>query len=393
MPLTPPSLTLGIEEEYLLVDPESRDLVATQPETFMARCQDRLGGKVTHEFLQAQVEVGTPVCQSVTQARAELAELRACIAEVAQEHGMAMIAASTHPFAKWRNQKKVEKERYIGLARDMQTLSDRLVICGMHIHAAIEDEELRIDLMNQATYFLPHLLALSTSSPLWEGRATGLKAYRPTIFGDLPRSGLPESFDSAEEYHLFIRQLADTGLCDDATKIWWDIRPSAKFPTLELRVCDVCTRLDDAISIAALYQAILATLYKLRACNQTWRRYRMTLLEENKWLAQRHGVRGKLADYGAACTKPFADLLEEILELVAEQAQRMNCQAEVEAARSIIERGTSADQQLVIYHAAKGRGADDIEAGREVVDWLIQETVAGLSVVADTPPRLAAAGD
>ncbi|HEX6143058.1 MAG TPA: carboxylate-amine ligase [Geminicoccaceae bacterium] len=387
MPLTPPTLTLGLEEEYLLVDPVSRDLVATQPETFMARCQERLGGRVTHEFLQAQVEVGTPVCASVAEVRRELAGLRGAVAEVAREHGMAMIAASTHPFANWRHQKKVEKERYIVLSRDMQTLSDRLVICGMHIHAGIEDEELRIDLMNQVGYFLPHLLALSTSSPFWEGRATGLKAYRPTIFGDLPRSGLPETFDSAEEYHLFIRQLADTGLCDDATKIWWDIRPSARYPTLELRVCDVCTRLDDAISIAALYQAILATLYRLRAANQTWRRYRMTLLEENKWLAQRNGVRGRLADYGAACTKPFPDLLEEIIEIVADQAERMNCQAEVEAARSIIERGTSADQQLAVFAKARADGADESEATKAVVDWLIQETVAGLEVEPMTPPE------
>jgi glutamate---cysteine ligase / carboxylate-amine ligase len=384
MPLTPPSLTLGVEEEYLLVDPQSRDLVAAPPEGFMSRCQERLGDHVTHEFLQAQVEVGTPVCHSVAAARVELSRLRATVAEVAREHGMAMIAASTHPFANWRHQKRVEKERYVILARDMQALAQRLVICGMHIHAGIEDEELRIDLMNQVTYFIPHLLALSTSSPFWDGRSTGLKAYRPTIFGSLPRSGLPETFDSAEEYHLFIRQLAETGLCDDPTKIWWDVRPSARYPTLELRACDVCTRLDDALSIAALYQAILATLYRLRACNQTWRRYRMTLLEENKWLAQRNGVRGVLADYGAACTKPFADLLEEILEIVGGDAERINCQAEVEATRSIIERGTSADQQLAVYAQAQAAGADEQEASRAVVDWLIQETVAGLEV--EPPP-------
>ena len=231
MPLIAPSLTLGLEEEYLLVDPTSRELMAEPPEQFMQRCQERLGDRVTHEFLQAQVEIGTSVCREVGAVRAQLAELRATVAETAREFGMAMIAASTHPFANWRAQKKVEKERYLGLARDMQALASRLVICGMHVHAGIEDEELRIDLMNQSTYFLPHLLALSSSSPFWEGQPTGLKAYRPTVFGDLPRSGLPERFASAEEWRHMLHLLEQTGLCDDATKIWWDVRPSARaFP-------------------------------------------------------------------------------------------------------------------------------------------------------------------
>ena len=387
MPLRPPALTLGIEEEYLLVDPLSRDLVATPPEGFMATCQARLGEHVTHEFLQAQVEVGTPVCANIAEVRAELSELRRTVAGVAREHGMAMIAASTHPFAKWRMQRRVEKERYIGLARDMQQLASRLVICGMHIHAGIEDEELQIDLMNQVCYFLPHLLALSTSSPFWEGRDTGLKAYRPTVFCDLPRSGLPEIFESAEDWQIFCNQLRVTGLCDDATKIWWDVRPSVKFPTLEMRVCDVCTRLDDAITIAALFQSVLAMLYELRARNQTWRLYRRTLIEENKWLAQRHGVRGELADYGVQARKPFPVLLEEILELTGHHAQRLGCLAEVENARSIVERGTSADQQLAAFARARTQGADEREAAAAVVDWLIQETVAGLEAEPALPPE------
>ncbi|HEX6112813.1 MAG TPA: YbdK family carboxylate-amine ligase, partial [Geminicoccaceae bacterium] len=232
MPLTAPSLTLGLEEEYLLVDPTSRDLVAAPPAEFMERCQERLRERVTHELLQAQVEVDTSICRDVGAARAQLMQLRATVAAIAREFGMAIIAASTHPFANWRAQKKVEKERYLILARDMQALASRLVICGMHVHAGIEDDELRIDLMNQATYFLPHLLALSSSSPFWDGQPTGLKAYRPTIFGDLPRSGLPEYFASAEEWRRMLHVLERTGLCDDATKIWWDIRPSARFPTL-----------------------------------------------------------------------------------------------------------------------------------------------------------------
>jgi carboxylate-amine ligase len=379
MPLIAPSLTLGIEEEYLLVDPHTRDLVAAPPKGFMERCQERLGQRVTHELLQAQVEVGTGVCRDIAAARCQLIELRGTVARTAEEFGMAMIAASTHPFANWRDQRRVDKERYIVLSRDMQALAQRMVICGMHVHAGIEDDELRIDLMNQATYFLPHLLALSTSSPFWMGQATGLKAYRPSVFGNLPRSGLPEHFDSAEEWQHMLKLLADTGLCDDATKIWWDMRPSARFPTLELRICDVCTRLEDAITIAALYQAILATLYRLRSHNQTWRRYRAVLVEENKWLAQRHGIAGSLADFGALCCKPFAALLEELIEVVQEEADRLGCLAEVHHAREIMKRGTSADRQLEVHEKARAAGASEKEAPIVVVDWLISETAVGVT--------------
>jgi carboxylate-amine ligase len=297
-----------------------------------------------------------------------------------------MIAASTHPFAIWRAQKQVEKERYAVLARDMQTLASRLVICGMHVHAGIEDEELRIDLMNQATYFLPHLLALSASSPFWQGQPTGLKSYRPTVFGDLPRSGLPEYFASAEEWHHMLHLLEQTGLCDDATKIWWDIRPSARFPTLELRICDICTRLDDAITIAALWQSILATLYRLRASNQTWRRYRRTLVEENKWLAQRHGIAAELADYGVLARKPFGVLVEEIIALVRDEAMRLGCLPEVLRARDILDRGTSADQQLTVFARASAAGAGEREAAQAVVDWLIEETMRGVDAEAAPGP-------
>lgn len=379
MPLTAPSLTLGVEEEYLLVDPISRDLVAAPPKGFMARCRKRLGKRVTHELLQAQVEVGTGVCRNVAEARSELIELRATVAETAREFGMAMIAASTHPFANWRDQRRVDKQRYLVLSRDMQALAQRMVICGMHVHAGIEDAELRIDLLNQATYFLPHLLALSTSSPFWMGQATGLKAYRPSVFGNLPRSGLPEHFDSAGEWQHMLQQLAETGLCDDPTKIWWDLRPSARFRTLEMRICDVCTRLEDAITIAALYQAILSTLYRLRSRNQTWRRYRPILVEENKWLAQRHGIRGSLADFGALRCKPFGELLEELIAVVQEEAERLGCLAEVRAARAILERGTSADLQLAVYEKAREAGAGEREAPAVVVDWLIGETTVGVT--------------
>jgi carboxylate-amine ligase len=376
MPIAPPSLTLGLEEEYLLVDPVTRDLVASPPAAFMARCKDELGSQVGHELLQAQVEVGTPICHTVADVRRELIRLRQTVGRIAAEFDMAIIAVSTHPFARCRDQQRVRNERYDGLCHDMKARADRMLICGMHVHAGIEDDDLRIDLMSQVTYFLPHLLALSTSSPFWEGADTGLKSYRPTVFGDLPRTGLPEYFANADEWRDMLRQLKHIGLCDDPTKIWWDLRPSARFPTLELRVCDVCTQLEDTVTIAALYQAILAALYRLRAQNQTWRRYRLILIAENKSLAQRHGIDGTLADFGAQQCKPFAELLEEIIELVQIEAARWGCLAEVENARRIIRRGTSADRQLSVFTKARADGGSELEAGRAVVDWLIRETLA-----------------
>ncbi|MGI9498811.1 MAG: carboxylate-amine ligase [Geminicoccaceae bacterium] len=377
--MVPPSLTLGVEEEYLLVDPKSRDLVASPPDGFMKACRDRLGDGVGHELLQSQIEVGTPVCQDIAEIRHELGRLRLGVAEIAREFGMATVASSTHPFARCKDQTRVQNERYDGLISDLRALADRMLICGMHVHAAIEDEELRIDLMNQATYFLPHLLALSTSSPFWEGDNTGLKAYRPTCFGDLPRTGLPEYFSGAAAWNEMLRQLAQTGLCQDPSKIWWDIRPSSRFPTLEMRICDVCTTLEDTITIAALYQAILAALFRSRSKNQSWRQYRTILIGENKSLAQRYGIDSTLADFGALSCKPFGELLDEIIELVQIEAARWGCLAEVEHARTILKRGTSADRQLDVFTRAKAAGADQEEACRQVVDWLIDETIAGLA--------------
>jgi carboxylate-amine ligase len=374
-----PALTLGIEEEYLLVDPETRALASRPPAGFMQRCKEALGPQVTHEFLQSQVEVGTSVCRSVDDAHKELAHLRSTVATCAREFGLRMIAASTHPWASWTEQAPVELERYRILTQEHQSLARRMVICGMHVHAGIEDEDLRIDLMNQATYFLPHLLALSTSSPFWEGRDTGIKAFRPIIFGDLPRSGVPETFDSFSDWSDTLRMLQDTGLCDDATKIWWDLRPSARHPTLEMRICDVCTRLDDAITIAAFYQAILAFLYHLRANNQTWRKYRRILVAENKWRAQRYGLQGTLADFGQRKLVPCTDLIHELIGLLRDQARDLGCLTQLERAREIIRDGTSADHQLQVYHAALQAGASEHEAQVKVVDWLIEASLEGIT--------------
>ena len=373
-----PAFTIGIEEEYLLVDRETRDLCAEPPPAMMAECEKRLTDQVSPEFLRAQIEVGTRVCRSIAEARTDLSRLRATVADVAALHGLAPIAAATHPFADWHDQKHTDKERYNVLARDLQALARRLVICGLHVHLGIEDEDLRIDLMGQARYFMPHLLALSASSPFWGGLETGLMSYRLSVFDGLPRTGIPDLFESYGEYQRLVGQMVSANLIDDASKLWWDVRPSARFPTLEMRICDVCTRLDDAVTIAAIYVCLIRMLYRLRQGNQRWRIYPRTLIDENRWLAQRHGPDGELVDFGKGEQVPYPELLEEIVELVREDAEALGCVAEVERARDIVARGTSAQSQLAVYRAALEAGADTAEALRAVVDWLIEETVAGV---------------
>ncbi|HLF58868.1 MAG TPA: carboxylate-amine ligase [Alphaproteobacteria bacterium] len=373
-----PKFTVGIEEEYLLIDRATRDLVSEPPPSMMSECESRLRGQVSPEFLRSQIEVGTRVCGSIAEARSDLAHLRATVAEVAGQHGYAPIASSTHPFARWDVQKHTDKERYNTLARDLQAVARRLVICGMHVHVGIEDEELRIDLMNQVAYFLPHLLALSTSSPFWRGEETGLMSYRISVWDELPRTGLPERFESWGEYQRHVNILVNTGVIEDATKIWWDVRPSARFPTLEMRITDVCTRLDDGAAIAALYLCVLRMLYRLRRNNQRWRIYLRMLVNENRWRAQRYGLDEGLVDYGVGKIVPYKDLLEELLALVAEDAQSLGCEAELARTRDIVARGTSAHRQRRIFSEAMAKGAGPHEALTAVVDWLAEETVAGL---------------
>jgi len=297
---------------------------------------------------------------------------------VVSEYGAAIIAASTHPFANWAQQQTTEEPRYMRLQADYQQVARQLVICGMHVHVGIGDDHLRIDLMNQVKYFLPHLLALSTSSPFWDGVATGLLAYRLVIFQNLPRTGIPEEFVSASEYERYVEILVDAGLIEDATKLWWDIRPSSRYPTLEMRVSDVCTRLDDAMTVAALYQCLLGHLYRLRRNNQKWRTYAPGIIEENIWRAQRYGVDGSLVDFGKGVLVPVGDLVEEMIELLAQDAIELDVRDEVRHARDIVAEGTSAHRQLRAYERAKVDGADDQEALQAVVDELIADTLHGI---------------
>ncbi|MDH3474354.1 MAG: carboxylate-amine ligase [Rhodospirillales bacterium] len=376
--MSEPSFTVGIEEEYLLVDKVTRDLVHDAPDYVMAECERRLEGRVTPEFLQSQIEVGTSKCPDIKAAAAEIFHLRKTVAEVAGEHGLAPIAASTHPFAAWDAQKHTDKERYNVLARDMQAVARRLLICGMHVHVGLDDDALRLDLMGQIAYFLPHLLALSTSSPFWRGEQTGLKSYRLAVFDELPRTGLPESFDSWGEYQRHLDIMVGAGLVEDASKLWWDVRPSARFPTLEVRIPDVCTRAEDGIAIAAIYICLLRMLYRLKRNNQRWRQYTNMLVQENRWRAQRYGFDEGLVDFGKGEIVPYKNLLEEIIELTQFDAVALDCVDEVKHARDIVKRGTSAHRQLQVYEAAREEGAEKQEALQAVVDFLIEETLAGI---------------
>ncbi|THH38571.1 carboxylate-amine ligase [Aliishimia ponticola] len=366
-----PSLTLGIEEEYLIVDKTTRGLVTEPSDAFVAACKDRLGEQVTGEFLQCQIEVGTRPHKSVPDAITDLRALRDGVRDVAADFGFAPIAASTHPFSHWRDQQRTEKPRYDGLARDMGQVVDRMMICGMHIHIGIEDEDLRLDLMQQACYFLPHLLALSCSSPFWEGADTGLASYRLTVFDAMPRTGLPDDMHSFAAYRRMVDRLVQAGCIEDGTKIWWDIRPSDKFPTVEQRITDICTRIEDAACIAAIYQSLIAYLYRLKCRNQRWRLYPRTLIMENRWRAQRFGTDGELIDLGRGALTGFADLMEEVIDMLGPDAEALECHSELLHARRLASNGNSATRQRAIHAKALAEGATADEALIQVVDDLI----------------------
>lgn len=364
--------TIGMEEEYLLVDPETRDLMIEPPAAFLKECEDRLGGRVSPEFMQCQIEVGTPVCRSIAELRREILALRETVCSVSRAHGLAVIAASTHPFACWRPQRPTVNARYDQLAAEMGTPVRRLLISAMHLHVGIDDPNLRIDLMNQVRYFLPHLLSLTTSSPFWRGQNTGLKSYRLAVFNEMPRNGTPEQFVSFGEYEQHLQALIDVGAIEDGTKLWWDIRPSARFPTLEMRICDICTTVEDGITVAALYACLLRMLWRLKRDNVQWRRYKTMLLNENRWRAMRYGSDGELIDFGRRQSIAFPELMEEILDRTQEDAEALDCVAEVRRARDIVKGGTSAHHQIAAYEQALSAGASEAEAQMAVVDWLIQ---------------------
>jgi carboxylate-amine ligase len=364
-----PPLTIGIEEEYQIIDPETREL-SSYIQEFLEQGRVVLQDQIKPEFMQSQVEVGSHICRNIKEARREIVRLRRTVCELAASSGLHVAAASTHPFSAWSTQQITAGERYTKLETDMGEVARRLLIFGMHVHIGIDDKELMIEVMNQARYFMPHILALSTSSPFWQGRETGLKSYRSIIFEDLPRTGLPPTFSSWADYQNLVDILIKTHCIEDPTKIWWDIRPHPKFPTLEFRISDICTRVDEAVCIAALYLAIVAKLIKLRQNNQSWRYYRHHLITENKWRAVRYGIDGNLIDFGQEQEVPLRFLAVELLELVDDVLDELDIRAEAEYVHAILENGTSADRQLMTY-----RQTGDLNA---VVDQLVKETREGL---------------
>lgn len=372
-----PDFTIGIEEEYLLVDRETLALVQV-PDELMADCKAALAEQVSPEYLQCQIEIGTGVCRNVAEARQDLQHLRGTIAECAAKYNAAPIAASCHPFADWKSQHHTDKERYNQLRQDLGGVVRRMLICGMHVHVGLDDDPLRADLLSQLSYFLPHLLAFSASSPFWQGEDTGLSSYRLSIFDNLPRTGLPPHLNSWDEYERSVAALVNLGLIEDSTKIWWDLRPSHKFPTLETRICDVCPRLEDTLCLAAVIQCLTRMLWRLRTRNQRWRIYDRFLIAENRWRAQRYGIEEGLIDFGRGEIVPMDVLVDELIELLAEDAEALACVDELAHLRTILARGTSSIRQRGVRASAEAAGADQDTQMQTVVNHLVEEFRADL---------------
>ena len=373
-----PSFTLGIEEEYQTVDPETRDLRSHIHAEIIEKGKLILQERVKAEMHQSVVEVGTSVCNNITDAKDELKKLRRDMIRLARENGLRLASAATHPFADWRMQEVTPDERYKNIVEDLQLVARANLIFGLHVHVGVEDRETAIHLMNHARYFVPHLLALSSNSPFWLGMDTGLKSYRCKVFDKFPRTNMPDYFPSWGEYDNYVKLLVKTNCIDNAKKIWWDIRPHPFFDTLEFRVCDIPMRVEETIALAALIQATVAKLYRLYSANTGFRLYRRSLLMENKWRAARYGLDGKLVDFGKQTEVPERELIEEYLEFVDDVLDELGSRKEVEYVREIMKMGTGADRQLKVY-----RKTGDMKA---VVDYIIEETEIGLGeAVSDVP--------
>ena len=370
MSTTPPSLSIGIEEEYQTIDPTTRDLRSHIHAEIVAKGRTRLGEVVKPEMHQSVVEIGTGVCKNIKEAKEEIRSIRRQIIGLARENHLRLAAAGTHPFAQWREQEIYPDERYHTIVEDMKMVARANLIFGLHVHIGIEDRETAIHMMNHARYFLPHMLALSTNSPFWLGMNTGLKSYRCKVFDKFPRTNIPDYFPSWGEYENFIKLLIKTNCIDNAKKIWWDIRPHPFFNTIEFRVCDIPMRADETIAIAALIQATVAKLYKLYTANQGFRLYRRALIMENKWRAARYGLDGKLIDFGKQKEVPARDLVREYLDFVDDVVDELDSREELNYIHTMLETGSGADRQLRLFQ----------ETGdlKKVVDYIMEETEAGL---------------
>jgi len=372
-----PSFTIGIEEEYMTIDPVTRDLRSHIEAEIIEKGKLVLKERVKPEMHQCVVEVGTTICHNIKEAREEVTQIRRAMISLAKANGLRLAAAGTHPFADWRKQQIYPDPRYMTIVEDMQLVARANLIFGLHVHVGIEDRETAIHIMNAARYFLPHILALSTNSPFWLGDETGLKSYRCKVFDKFPRTNIPDYFPSYGEYESFVNLLIKTNCIDNAKKIWWDLRPHPTFSTIEFRICDIPMRLDETIALAALIQATVVMLYKLYEANQGFRLYRRLLIMENKWRALRYGIEGKLIDFGKKVERPFQDLMEEYFELVDPVLDELGSRNEVMYLRRVLNEGTGADRQLRVWRETR-----DL---RRVVDYMIEETEAGIPEPAGQP--------
>jgi carboxylate-amine ligase len=370
MPAPRPSFTLGIEEEFQVVDPETRELKSHIQEMF-AEGEKRLKDEIKREMHDAVIEVGTPICRDVTHARREVSRLRSEIIRLTRENGLRIAASGTHPISHWKNVPITDNVRYDQIVYDLQMVARANLIFGLHVHVAVEDNETRIQIMNAARYFLPHIFALSVNSPFWCGSNTGWKSYRAKVFERFPRTGLPDYFRGWSDFDEHVQILIKTNAIDNAKKIWWDVRPHPFFPTLEYRICDVPLRVDETICFAALFQAVTVKLWNLYSKNMGWRLYRRSLLTENKSRAARFGTEGKLIDFGKRTEVPYAALLDELLEFVDDVLDDLGSRKDAYYAREIVKNKTGADRQLQVYEKT-----NDLKA---VVDYIISETEYGLA--------------
>lgn len=368
-------LTYGIEEEFFLVDPVSRDLVTTPPSGFLRECRLQLAERVGEEMQQAQVELSTPVLHSTTQARESLGSLRQQLGQVAMRHGLGLVASGTHPFANWAAHRHTDKPRYDRLIDDFQIVGRRNLVNGLHVHVGVPDGVDRVVLMNRLVSWLPVFLALSTSSPFWNGRRTGLYSYRQAAYDEWPRSGIPDAFEDEATYTAFVELLARCEALGDGSFLWWSIRPSTRYPTLELRIADACTRPDDALALAAAFRCLVRAHLRQEALGAQRTSMSRRVTDENRWRAKRYGTAASFIDEDAGAAVGFADILERMIELVGPDAQALECEQEIAHLRTILHEGTSAHRQLAIYRAERDRCLSRQRALQAVVDWLRDTTL------------------
>lgn len=371
----------GIEEEYFLSDIDNRGAVRNVSPRFIAAARAAFPGEVQREMLQSQIEVATQPCHAMSEARQSLAGLRAGLSAIGKEHGLTVLAAGTHPSAIWARQKPTAAARYDKLMRDLQMLGSRNQVCGLHVHVEVLDADMRVSLMTRMMPYLPLMLALSTSSPFWQAQRTGLMGYRLAAYNELPRTGLPELFESAAEYQRYVDTMVEARAIQDSSFVWWAVRPSQRHPTLELRVADSCTRLADTLAIAALFRCLVRRLENDRTLNAGLTTTSRAIASENMWRAQRYGIHGGFVCEHSRTMRPVEHVLAEVLTLLAADAAELDCVAELARCRDILLEGTSADVQLAVFEEARVRESDKAGALSAVVDWLARETRADVSTV------------